>query len=277
MAPPLAAATVLSAIDKAMDRTGPGTAKVSFEITARNMPGEVLKRENMFYSPGNIGEAAVGEFLEAMSILSGNKYNSVDIMDVKVNVSVSDEQRTAAITEAHVSQKTVHPGDKIDITVQLKPFRGEKITRIASFTVPKDQPPGPMTLEVRGGGMIPLTQLIKLQNADSLTKLIKSHNKDKSFEDVLKTFTNRECNNDIVIEKLDMSQEFMEQDGKKQVKELDIANEQEEAAFKLPRAGVISEGIVKVNKKTGKSMISTDYIVENDTQLVINVVSNNLK
>lgn len=48
------------------------------------MPGETMKRENMFYSPANIGEGAVGEFFDTMTMLASNQYNSVDIMDVKI-------------------------------------------------------------------------------------------------------------------------------------------------------------------------------------------------
>ena len=40
--PILATASLLNAIDKAIDRTGSGTASISFEITARGMPGENL-------------------------------------------------------------------------------------------------------------------------------------------------------------------------------------------------------------------------------------------
>jgi hypothetical protein len=255
LAPALAATTVFSFMEKAMDRVGPGTAKVGFEISARNMPGEVLKRENMFYSPGNIGEAAVGEFLEAMTLLAGNKYNQVDIMDVNVNVSVSDEQRTASIVEARATETKIRPGDKISIVVHLKPFRGEKITRVVNFTVPKDQPAGPMTLEVRGGGMVPIAQLLKMANPDALAKLLKNQNKDKYFADVINGFSDRERNNDIVVEKLDVYS--------------DTADTKKAPAKNSKAADSI---LNTKGKKSEKSFVTTDYIVENDTQLIINVV-----
>ncbi|MCE5286568.1 MAG: peptidase S55 SpoIVB [Pelosinus sp.] len=272
LVPALAATTVFSVMEKAMDRVGPGTAKVSFAISARNMPGEVLKRENLFYSAGNVGEAAVGEFLEAMSILMGNKYNQVDIMDVKVNVSVSDEQRTASIVEARASETTVRPGDKVSVTVQLKPFRGEKITRVVNFTVPKDQPAGPMTLEVRGGGMIPLAQLLKAANPEALTQLLKYQHKDKTFAEVISGFSNRERNNDIIVEKMDMQLlDTLPQDTKKApVKEGGLEPEQD-LAVNTPQSKA-AVGSKAKDKKSEKAFISTDFIVDNDTQLIINVV-----
>lgn len=257
LAPSLAATTVYSVMEKVMDRIGSGTAKVSFEISARNMPGEVLKRENMFFSNANIGEAAVAEFLEAMSILAGNKYSQVDIMDVNVNVSVSSEQRTASITEARLSDTAVRPGDKISITVYLKPFRGEKITRVVTYTVPKDQPAGPMTLEIRGGGTIPIAQLLKAANTESLVKMLKNQNKDKTFADVIQGFASRERNNDIVVEKMDM-----------------FAGDTVPKAIKAEQSDKPQNSSKTADKKSDKSFVSTDYIVDNDAQLTVNVVRN---
>lgn len=264
LAPLLAATTVFNVIEKTMDRVGPGTAKISFQIAGRDLPGDVLTRDNMFYSPANIGELAVGEFLDAMNLIAANQYHPVDIMDVKVNISVDEDRRTATIIEAKTDQLAVKPGDTVNITVKLKPFRGEPITKVVPFTVTKEQPEGTMMLEVRGGGLIPLSQLLlKRQGLDEdLFKPDKKKN--KSFEKILKEFSQSDRNNDIVVDILDMSQELADPTA--------AATVPAAADNKTKGAKLLPAGKKTDDEDKEKSFLTTDYIIEGDTQLAITVV-----
>lgn len=267
--PALSATTLFNVIDKTIDRVGAGTAKVSFEIFARNMPGETLKRENMFYSPANVGEAAVGEFFEAMSMLAGNQYQSVDIMDVKVNVTVESERLTASIMEANAKNSTAKPGETIEIAVKIKPFRGEAITRTVPFTIPTDQPEGALTLEVRGGGMVPLLQLISQNQGldEEIILLTKAKDKNRKFEEVIKEFSDRDRNNDIVVEVLNMEiGEFMGNVTEQPSKPKTEPKKQETNLAKKSNTPLKKE-----TKAKNKNYIATDYIISGDTQVVINV------
>ncbi len=274
LSPILAAASVLSVIEKTMDRTGPGTAKVGFELSARNMPGEVFKRENMFYSPENISELAVTEINELLTLLASNQFQAVDVMDVKVNVTVSAERRTATVMEARSAALTAKPGDKVDIIVSLKPYRGETVTRVIPFTVPKDQAPGPLTLEVRGGGIVPLLQLLKLQmTGGEILKLV-DKKKTQKFDDLLKEMAERDHNNDIVVEVLDTDTG----DGLGDAAKLKLPEAKLEPgptpnvdAGKKSSRGGKTPGEAKKPEDRGKSVVSTDFIVDSDTQVVIEV------
>lgn len=279
----LAATTMFNVIDKTMDRVGPGTAKVSFEISGRNMPVEVISRENMFYSPASIGEATVGEFLEAMSMITGNPYTPVDIMDVKINVSVSEERRTAKIVEAKAKVLTVHPGEKVDIGVKIQPFRGESISRVVSFDVPKEQPEGALTLEVRGGGMVPLLQLLSRRQGidEELLTLSKPKNKNKGFAEMIKEFVDRDRNNDIVVEVLDMGVEDFLGNGKMKNNAGDV-KQQESILLQKNEANLKkntkenTEQTLKTSEKA-KNRIITDYIIDGDAQVVVNVTKRTTK
>jgi hypothetical protein len=279
----LSATTMFNVVDKAIDRVGPGTAKVSFEITGRNMPVETIRRENMFYSPASIGEASVGEFLEAMAMLTGNQYNPVDIMDVKVNVSVSEERRTATIMEAQTKTPSAKPGDTINVGVKIKPFRGEPIATVVPFTIPKEQPEGPLTLEVRGGGMVPMLQLLaKRQGTDeSLLMLGKPKPKNQEFGDVIKEFVERDRNNDIVVEVLDMGMDGLLDPGNANKNKTEIKSQEgggpveNTVTLKADLKEVIGKDMKKTEK--AKNRITTDYIVDGDTQVVVNVVKDKTK
>jgi hypothetical protein len=278
----LSATTMFNVIDKAIDRVGPGTAKVSFEITGRNMPVETIRRENMFYSPASVGEAAVGEFLEAMTMLTSNPYNPVDIMDVKVNVSVSEERRTATIMEAQTKTLNAKPGDTINVGVKIKPFRGEPIDSVVPFTIPKDQPAGPLTLEVRGGGMVPLLQLLsKRQGLDeSLLVLGKAKPRNQGFADVINEFVERDRNNDIVVEVMDMGMDSLLDPGNVNKSKSEIKNPESNAVENTVALKADLKEVTGKDKKIqekAKNRITTDYIVDGDTQVVVNVLKDPTK
>lgn len=274
--PVLSAVMVFNVIDKTMDRTGSGTAKVSFSISSNDLPGGAMKRENMFYSPASIGEAAVGEFFEAINMLAANQYQQVGIMDVKVDIKVEEERRTATILEAKAKQDSVRPGDKVEIEVKLKPFRGEAFTQNVVFDVPKQQAAGPLMLEVRGGGFIPLTQLLKKQGGElDLAGFVDKKNKNKSLADEVRSFLERDCNNDLVVEVMEMEMEEGPNAPDK-AKNIGAARMEESGRTQkpLPEKNTINltaKGKDKKEEKKAKSHARTEYIIDGDAQVTVNV------
>jgi hypothetical protein len=273
LTPVLAAASVLSVIEKTTDRVGAGTAKVVFEISARNMPGEVFKRENMFYSPANIGEQSISELFELLALLASNQFQAVDVMDVKVDVTVEPERRTATVMEARTSVAAAKPGEKVDVIVSLKPYRGEMVSKTVSFTIPQDQPAGPLTLEVRGGGMVPLAELLtKRQKGEGELLQQLGKLKTRSFEDMIKELADRDRNNDIVVEVMDTDFTDLLGDpgqAKTPPTKLDPVIKPGEAGKHAPRASGIAG---KKGDGTAKSCLSTEYIIDSDTQIILNVL-----
>lgn len=273
LGPILSAVGVYNIIDKTIDRVGPGTAKVSFELSAKDMPGEVLRRENMFYSPTGAAEAAIAELHEALTLLAGNQFHPVDVMDVKVNVEMSQERRTASILEAKPSATSVKPGDTVRITVKLKPYRGQQVTRTVAFTVPKEQSAGPLTLSVRGGGMVPLLQLLLQKETADLLRPEK--NRQKTFDDMMRDFTSRDRNNDIVVEVMDVEEGEMlsghEAAGKNTPKlETEPQPTPKKEMKKTTKPALAGSAKRKDNSKI-KTHLTTDYIIEGDTRIVLNV------
>lgn len=269
LVPALAATSVFNAVDKTIDRVGPGTARVSFEIMARDMPGEMIKRENMFYSPGSIGELTVAEFFDAMNLLANNKFNPVEIMDVKINISVSEDRRTASIVEARAATTSAKPGDTVNLTVKLKPYRGDPVTQTIPVVIPKNQPVGPLLLEVRGGGLIPVTQLLLKQQGIDLSQ---GKDKQKSFADVLKDFQTADHNNDIVVEIMDMQAgELMEQADEPTPTDSKLVAKPKTNATKL-NGMPVANGDSTGKKETNKTKHTTDYIIDNDTKVMLNII-----
>lgn len=272
LSPILAATTVFNIIDKTLDRAGSGTARVNFELSGSNIPVETIKRDNMFYTAGSIGELAVAELHEAMTVLFDNQYNDIDITDIKVNISVDSERKTAAITQATASVAEARPGDTVNITVQLKPFRGEKITRTVPFTIPQNQPEGPMTLEVRGGGYVPLLYVMMDAGLDGDSK--QKNRKQRSFEESITEFTNRDRNNDIVVEVLDLGLDNLGGEvpavQSRKTKVSKAALEPQLPKFVKPGRKASSG---KNDENQSKFHTTTDYIIEGDAQVMVQVTS----
>ena len=203
-------------------------------------------------------------------------------MDVKINVSVSEERRTATIMEAQTKTPSVKPGENVDIAVKIKPFRGEPIQRVVSFTVPKEQPAGPLTLEVRGGGMVPLIQLLSKQQGlnEGLLMLGKPKQKNQEFADVIKEFMDRDRNNEIVVEVLDMGMNnLLGTDNTSKEKMIIKNQEKKELENTIALKANLKDVSSKNTKKQGiaKNRVTTDYIIDGDAQVIVNVVKDTTK
>ena len=263
LVPILGATGVFNVIQKATDRVGGGTAKVSFEITGRDLPGEVIKRENMFYSPDKIGELSISEILESLDMLAKNPFQPIDLFDVKVNVSLESSRQTATLVSAAVTNPSVKPGESVNINVTFKPFRGAAQISSVPYKVPQNQPNGPLMLEVRGGGMVPITQLLlKRQGID--LDLLRADKKTRNLNKMVNDFVTRDHNNDIIVEVLDNPP-----DGG------DAANAPAPVAksklkVKSAPASELDPSQANANKKD-KSHLATGYIIDGDAQVVLNV------
>ena len=276
--PILATASLLNAIDKAIDRTGSGTARISFEISARGMPGETYKRENMFYSPENVSEASLAEFYEFLAFLASNPHNQVTVMDIQTEISVSPDRRTARVLSAKPLQLSTRPGENIDIEVKLKPYRGEPITRTVSYSVPKDQKTGLLNLTVRGGGFFSLASLLKKLGTEGENPK-PSRKPPKSFEEMMKEFAARDRNNDIVVEPTGAGEFDDEGSGLDKKPKLSLADKEkstrdtspakpEKSAKTKPASSLLKPA--KPDKKD-KGCLTTDYIIEGDAEVSIEI------
>jgi hypothetical protein len=292
LTPELQSQSVVSFIDKTIDRVGQGTAKVTYEITARYMPGMEIKRSNMFYSDKSISADCIGELRELLAELTANRFNPVEILEIDVDVEVTEEKLLSSIIEAKADKIDVCAGDKINIEVTTRPYRGEVVKQIIAYTIPKDQQAGEMMLEVRGGSQQTLAEMInqqqQLANADLLQVLKLTRIKDTSFEEALKEMLETDCNNEIVIERLDFPSEMMKQrstnstanptdNSAKMVDLLTLSTTSSMPSMNFS-ASSTADKVVEANKEKKQSheqikfKVKTEYIIIGDTQVVVNVL-----
>jgi hypothetical protein len=139
------------AIERALDRSGRGTADVRMVLYGRRLPHPVV-RENVFYGSTDLAAHALAELPRAMNLLFHNDFADVRPTGVDLDVRVTSAQRTATIVDAEGPHGPVAPGDTIHVRVTVRPFRAAPQTEDVALTIPATAVDGPAMLVVRGGG-----------------------------------------------------------------------------------------------------------------------------
>ena len=161
--PELSGGIAYAAMTKTSDTLAGSTANVHFTIRTNAAEGGKFERSNMFYNTADVGQIAVGELMQAMSIVCSNTEQESDIVDVQVDVQMENGRKTATLLSAVPDKATVKPGDLVKFTTTIKPYRRDKETLLIPYRVPVTAPEGPLTLDIRGGGVAPIAQLKLLQ------------------------------------------------------------------------------------------------------------------
>ncbi|MDQ7859716.1 MAG: SpoIVB peptidase S55 domain-containing protein [Armatimonadota bacterium] len=151
LGPLLVLASAMSAVDRALDRVGEGTARVRLALRGRGLDGPVV-RENAFYHGRDIGSAALLELPEALRLLFANEFVATGPVDVTVEVEVEAGRQTATITDAAGVPPRVRRGEALPVRITLRPFQGDAVVRTVELVVPDGFPLGGATVVVRAGG-----------------------------------------------------------------------------------------------------------------------------
>jgi len=205
LAPALVASVLTSQAAKIADHGVGGSARVLFDITARDSKGELLhiSRENMFFDKAAVIKQLPTELQETVQVLLQNKLETVRITNIDVNVDASTDSLIAEIKKVAVEEKEPKPGETIHLKVTLKPYRGQEFVRKVSYKLPADAS-GEVRLNVRGGASLAwIQELLRKQkeNGESRASEKKEEKKkDIRLSDYVREVNTADRNNDIIIE-----------------------------------------------------------------------------
>lgn len=195
--PELSGGIAYAAMTKTSDTLAGATANVHFTIRTNAADGGKFERSNMFYNTADVGQIAVGELMQAMNVICSNTDQESDIVDVQVDVQMENGRKTATLVSAVPDKTTVKPGDLVKFTTTIKPYRRDKETLLIPYRVPVTAPEGPLTLDIRGGGVAPIAQLKLLQQTG--VDLIAQEDKTTTTKDKLQSLKRTGRNNEIII------------------------------------------------------------------------------
>lgn len=264
--------SVFNMVDRIIDRTGEGSATVSFNIIADNLPaGRQVERKNMFYSRQNIATVITDEIYAAMSMLADNIFSEVNINHVGVEIEITQACKLAKITGAQALKTKVQAGESIPLEVTYLPFRGTPSKTVLTYTIPKSQQPGPITLMVRGGASIAWIQaLIKQQQKDS-GFLQREIDKNKSFVQIIDEFNTQDSNQDIIV---DIMPNFWTKNSSKKTPKAEDKETPNPMEMFNPMASLSGNKTFSsiLFGSQFKKTVPTDYLVNGDAIIALEVV-----
>lgn len=199
--PAMVDAVTYNTVTRVADREGGGTARFDFRIDGRSANGEQIeiKRENMYYADTGILKMISQELVQAATLLAQNKFEKIDVYNIEANVAIGTEPEVAEIIAARPQKLEVRAGDVLNIDVEMQPYRSAKITKTVQFTVPKQQKPGKMALNVRGGSSLAwMQELMKRQQEEGIPAAKQPQR--RTLKDFIADINNADQNNEIIVD-----------------------------------------------------------------------------
>ena len=242
-----------AALSKTADDVSAGTAEVGFTIRTNAVPGGKVERKNMFYNATDVGQISMAELMQAMNVITANKEQESDILDVQVNIDVEAERRTASLISAVPDKKTAKPGETVRFTTTIKPYRRPKETVIIPYTIPENQHSGTLNLDIRGGGLVPATALMVLQQSG--VDVVNEDEAKQTTADKLKKLQESGRNNEIIISPSQVQKQLTPREQRRILRET-----RERLKNKEHKVDLLGEN---AKRQTGKARYTTKYIIEN--------------
>lgn len=264
----ISAAMAYASLSKTSDSLGESTVQVHFTIRTDVAENGKAERSNMFYNAADVGQIAVLELAQAVNIICSNEEKESELLDIQMDIDVNNGRKTAAILSAVPDKTEVKPGETVNFTTTIKPYRREKMTVTIPYKVPKTQIPGTLHLDVRGGGLVPVAQLLGLQQglatagtASGATEEAKGLSTSEKLKNLLSTSRN----NEIVIAPGASQTVMSEREQKKAMREAAKASANAAQDRTVNLLGADKENASRETK------FETDYIIENAIHATLQV------
>lgn len=173
--------------EDAWGRKGQGTMSVNIRIDGKNTPLG-FARKDIFFSDNNIIDEAFKQMKTIISAYLTQPFSEIMPLGFKITVEVTQFPRVMLIEDVETVSEA-KPGESVDITVKLRPWRSEPITRKFTMKIPDDAS-GVAELIVRGGG----NQSFHQAGIEGGWKTI------ISLENMLSEFRAADANNQLIVE-----------------------------------------------------------------------------
>ena len=173
--------------EDAWGRKGQGTMSVNIRIDGKNTPLGFSRRD-IFFSDDNIIDEAFKQMKTIISAYLTQPFSDIMPLGFRITVEVTQFPKVMLIEDVE-TVKEAKPGSSVDITVKLRPWRSEPITRKITMRIPEDAT-GVAEVIVRGGG----TQSFHQAGVEGGWKGI------TSLERMLFEFKAADANNQLIIE-----------------------------------------------------------------------------
>lgn len=177
---------LMGLVDDTWGRLGEGTAFVEVRVEGLGME-KPFERQNALFSESDISREVAMDLGEILDVLLFNRFREIFPAGIDLKVRVSRKPLIGYIEDAQVEDRVYRPGEKVEIRVPVRAYRGDVEEVNLTLELPKDLEAGRYTLMVRGGGMESLYGQEEVPNF-------------KSLEEMWDYLSKKESNNQVVVE-----------------------------------------------------------------------------
>ena len=128
--------------------SGDHSVSVNAKILLKDQPNltsREIVRNNMYSSSGSPGFQATRALTPLFSLI-GNQYEKIDVERIDLDIKMEDKRKTAVIEAVRIDKNRYRPGEKIEVTMRLRPYLEAPIIQTGTITIPEDAPEGLTTL-----------------------------------------------------------------------------------------------------------------------------------
>ena len=110
-----------------------------------NLTSREIVRRNVYSSSGSPGFQATRALTPLFSLI-GNQYEKIEVERIDLDVKMEDKRKTAVIEAVRIDKNRYRPGERVEVTMRLRPYLEEPIIQTGTITIPEDAPEGLTTL-----------------------------------------------------------------------------------------------------------------------------------
>jgi hypothetical protein len=115
---------------------------------------EPVRIENRFSSPAQAFFAMAQTISSIYQFLYDNPFHPVEVRSVNLDISLRGDLRVAEITRVWADRVELRPGESLELSVWLKPYRQPEVQIDIELQVPDDLTPGPVSILVGDAGIV---------------------------------------------------------------------------------------------------------------------------
>lgn len=138
-----------------------GSERVYGSLTLRLREGSVIKLEgeddvelDNLFSGDTAPGYATGLSAYILYLVMNNEWKSPTVSGVNLIVDYEPEPRTATIRRVTLDRYRVRPGDDVNVTVVVSPFRGSDLVLHRTIRIPEETQPGRLLVQVGDAGSV---------------------------------------------------------------------------------------------------------------------------
>ena len=135
--PELLLSTGFEAIDTTLDRIGPGTVEVTYQILGDGMTTP-LERTDIFLSSVDIAVYPPWQLAGIVALLQYNAFDDPKITRIAASMSITEEIKAIRINHLEIDDWIYAPGDAVRFRLEMQTYQGEMRIEEGEIVIPED-------------------------------------------------------------------------------------------------------------------------------------------